>query len=385
MGTKYKECPSTMEPIYKINCISRNYKDVNGYNGRGNYNSAEFYKKLLSEFKNLVIEKFSGKSHNEQLIREVFEHIEINHLDSRSIKMRDFGNVNIWFTQLLRHRPNSVFSHENDIIFTRKLKDEIGKGDKVTNGLSFSIEHNIDFYPKYYGKLYPKNTLLKQALGVYLRPDVLPEQVKNLIDYITTHKLDTIYDIVVLGPKESLGGYRVLKNALFTTSEEVFIERTNFYLYTFASENDTINNTLYNCILNRKRIIYVEGNNTNRIDNVCRDLKVLFKNDNIYYTTQNSFNVDKLLAINSLMIIENSSIVIELIKISARYFIKDILRRLNTELFIFTEEQINMLTTDLEYVIWKEKFQYNEFYDNQHLNFMEYVRIKQNELRKLEK
>lgn len=373
------ECPNTQEPIYKINCISRNYKDVNGYNGRGNYNSALFYFNLLVQFKKLVLETFNGKSHHDQLIQEVFKHLEINHLESRSIKLRDLGHVNIWFAQLLRHRPISNFAHEHDLLFTRNLKEEISKCSKVTNGLSFGINHNIDFYPKYYGKIYPKNKLTKQALGIYLRPDVLPEQVKKLLNYISTHKLDTVYDIVVLGPKESLGGYRVLKNALFTTSEEVFIERTNIYLYTFASENDTINNTLYNCILNKKRIIYVEDKNTNTIDNVSIDLKVLFKPGNIYFTSSNNFSITELENITVEKIIENSTEVIQLIKSSALYFIEDILNRLNTELFIFTDEEIKMLTKDLEYTIWKEKFHYNEF-STTSVDFKRFIEIKQNKL-----
>lgn len=61
------------------------------------------------------------------------------------------------------------------------------------------------------------------------------------------------------------------------------------------------------------------------------------------------------------------------------YFIEDILNRLNTELFIFTDEEIKMLTKDLEYTIWKEKFHYNEF-STTGVDFKRFIEIKQNKL-----
>lgn len=376
---KSKDCTLHQTDFtYKINCISRNYKDVNGYNGRGNYNSALFYFNLLNSFKKLVLETFTSREHSHQLIREVFNHLEINHLESKSIKLRELGHVNIWFTQLLRHRPSSSFTHDNDILFTRNKKEEIGKGSKVTNGLSFSVKHNIDFYPKYYGKMYERNKLTKQALGIYLRPDVLPDQVNDIITYISDHRLDELYDITVLGPKETLGGYRIFKNALFTTDESTFIESCNIYLYSFASENDTINNTLYNCILNKKRIIYVMEPTKN--DNVLNDLKVLFKDKNIYYTTKNVFSNERLNAITSSEIIDNSVIVIDLIKESSAYFIRDIMKRLNTELFIFTEKEMNLILTNLDYSIWYGKFKYIENYPT--MDFERFIQIKQAELRR---
>lgn len=354
-------------PFYNINLISRNYKDQNGYNGRGNYNSALFYGEVLNQFKIAVLDKFINRDHDSILIREVFNHLQINHLESSLLKVQQLGYLNVWFPQLLRHRGASVFSRDHDIIYTRDPK-EATQGDLVTNGISYSAIHNIPFFPKYYGKMYRQRTTQfheKKTIGLYLRSDVAINQVVKLMDYLIYHKLNENYNILCMGSIDTLGGYRALKGARFTTDEREFIEGIDIYMYTYMEKPDTVNNTLYNCILNKKRIIYIEPEHDQSDyelnDYVSIDLKLIFKKG-IYFTPSNKFDIDTLNSISDRQLIENSSIVIYLIKGSVIYFIREIMTRLNKELFIFNEEQLEKVLTNLDYNIWHNSISYNVHY-----------------------
>lgn len=313
-----------------INIFFKEFKQDNNYSNRGNYFGALEIKTSLEQFKKFVLNFEQNKKiknhlnkiekHNKEtitnfkkeypkndinFIKEIINNFEINLIGINNLRINkgliemDVPHLNICCVQNPIHRNiievYSVIHNKeesiHDIIFDRDIKNTFYYNGKpktnlpfnyVSNGWYFAKKYNKKFLPRFFGEEYNTNKDIagNYRIGIYLRPDVCPMQVKTIISYFekeykkakSENKEDKLPTLIIFGKKMDFD-YPFIAH---THIKKEFFENIDAYLYSSMEIEDPLPNTLFEAVINRKDIIILQCNYDSP-DNGIAELKYYSK------------------------------------------------------------------------------------------------------------
>lgn len=290
-----------------INIVVKNYKKKNGYSDRGNNSGGRAIAEEIHKLKNIVSKEFKknninykklNKEYGKDILLRTLHYLET--LEPRVISIDDFSHkhimepcINICMVQNKKQREKFDIIAGNElgnIIFDRTPNNE-----NYSNGLFFAKKYNKKFFPRFlpnsflpeieeYRNTVDTNEGHIPTIGIYLRPDVCPNQSMFLAKAINSiyfdHKisdpeekhLDRLPKVIIYGSDKLEPLYP--KNRIeYTTSQKEFFTKIDTYIYAPMEIPDPMPNTLVEAIYNEKEIIILHDPETEYLDEFGEGIK----------------------------------------------------------------------------------------------------------------
>ena len=284
---------STQELLIPI--FYKGYRAENKYSNRGNYEAALNFQKIINEAKE-TYPKIICRLYN------IDETNDIIYLGKLAIQKRnipflisccqqDHLNSSLEMVRVQRPELNIIYSNSHSNSGSRGTK--YSKYPKYSNSYLYSKILGHEYFPSYYGEIYRtdddhRRTLdifqrmlgddgpegyeglykheIEVNVGVYNRPDVVPDQICDYDELI--HKMIKENDIynswrpfyskpkvnlkfVILGSSDVRFTFDTRYINYITTDPKVFYKDIDLYLYPTIKNTDPIPNSQVICALNR--------------------------------------------------------------------------------------------------------------------------------------